>query len=90
MPKNNLNGNTTPDGIDHSHRIWDPAVSDALLATIEVGPGGPVVTFDADGDPSVNILSFCTTDDCVARINANKGDQSQWRYPANPFIDTGQ
>jgi hypothetical protein len=87
-PKNNLNGNTTPDGIDHSHRIWDPAVSDAMLATIEVGPGGPVVTLDADGDPSVNILSFCTTDDCVAAINANKGDQSQWRYPANPFIDT--
>ncbi len=21
------------------------------------------------------------------RINANKGDQGQWRYPANPFID---
>jgi hypothetical protein len=86
-PKDNVRG-TTPDGIDHSHRIWDPAVSDALLATIEVGPGGPVVTFDADGDPSVNILSFCTTDDCVDRINTNKGDQSQWRYPANPFIDT--
>jgi hypothetical protein len=86
-PKDNVHG-TTPDGIDHSHRIWDSSVSDAMLATIEVGPDGPVVTLDADGDPSVNILSFCTTDDCVARINANKGDQSQWRYPANPFIDT--
>jgi hypothetical protein len=45
------------------------------------------VTTDADGDISVNILSFCTTTDCVAKINANKGDQSQWRYPANAFID---
>jgi hypothetical protein len=47
------------------------------------------VDIDADGDPSVNILSFCTTDDCVARINANPGDQTQWRYPANPFMGTG-
>ena len=47
------------------------------------------VSLDADGDPSVNILSFCTTNDCVAKINANKGDQSQWRYPANPFQGTG-
>jgi len=47
------------------------------------------VSIDDDGDPSVNILSFCTTDDCVSRINANPGDQSQWRYPANPFQGTG-
>jgi hypothetical protein len=40
---------------------------------------------DINPDPSVNILSFCTTDDCVNRINNNKTDQSQWRYPANPF-----
>jgi hypothetical protein len=73
---------------DFTHAIWNPAISDANVATIEVGGGGPVVTFDADGDPSVNILSFCTTTDCVARINANKTDQSQWRYPANPFINT--
>jgi hypothetical protein len=46
-----------------------------------------VVTTDVDGDISVNILSFCTTTDCVNQINANKGDQSQWRYPAFPFID---
>ncbi|MGB5474072.1 MAG: PKD domain-containing protein [Gammaproteobacteria bacterium] len=75
---------------DQTHAIWAPAsvTSDANVATIEVdGGGNPVVTFDADGDPSVNILSFCTTDDCVARINANPSDQSQWRYPANPFID---
>jgi hypothetical protein len=57
------------------------------VATIEVNGSGPVVTTDADGDISVNILSFCTTDDCVDRINANKTDQSQWRYPANAFID---
>jgi hypothetical protein len=75
---------------DQTHAVWAPAsvTSDANIATIEIdGGGNPVVTFDADGDPSVNILSFCTTDDCVARINANPGDQSQWRYPANPFID---
>ena len=86
-PKNNIQG-TTPDGIDHSHRIWDPATVDANVATIEVNANGPVVTTDADGDISVNILSFCTTADCVAKINANKSNQSQWRYPANPFINT--
>ena len=47
------------------------------------------VSIDADGDPSVNILSFCTTQDCVDRINNNPADQSQWRYPANPFQGTG-
>jgi hypothetical protein len=47
------------------------------------------VSIDVDGDPSVNILSFCTTDDCVNRINNNPTDQSQWRYPANPFQGTG-
>jgi len=36
----------------------------------------------------VNILSFCTTADCVSKINANKSNQSLWRYPANPFINT--
>ena len=74
---------------DQTHAAWNPAIPDANVATIEVTPGGdPVVTFDADNDPSVNILSFCTTPDCVSKINANKGDQSQWRYPANAFIDT--
>ena len=107
--KNNLNGNTTPDGIDHTHRIWDSSVGDALLATIEVSTTGPgacapltgvfnatfgvdvCVSLDGDvsPDPSVNILSFCTTDDCVSKINNNKTDQSQWRYPANPFKGTG-
>ena len=72
---------------DQTHAVWSPVIPDANVATIEVGPGGPVVTFDGDGDPSVNILSFCTTDDCVDRINANKTDQTQWRYPANEFID---
>jgi PKD repeat protein len=74
---------------DFTHAIWDPAISDANLATIEVDAGGnPVVTADGDGDISVNILSFCTTADCVNRINANKGNQSAWRYPANPFINS--
>jgi hypothetical protein len=73
---------------DQTHRVWDPGTPDANVATIEVdGGGNPVVTTDADGDISVNILSFCTTDDCVSRINANKGNQSAWRYPANAFID---
>jgi len=49
------------------------------------------VSIDADGDPSVNILSFCTTDDCVATINdpANRTDPPTWRYPAYPFQGTG-
>ena len=47
------------------------------------------VSQDADKDPSVNILSFCTTPDCVDRINNNPSDQSQWRHPANPFKGTG-
>jgi hypothetical protein len=47
------------------------------------------VSLDNDGDPSVNILSFCTTQDCVNRINANPSDQTQWRYPANAFRGTG-
>ncbi len=92
-PKDNVNG-ITPDGIDHTHAVWkqadpnDPTTQDANVATIEVGPDGPVVTTDKDGDISVNILSFCTTPDCVATINANKADPSQWRYPVNPFTDT--
>ena len=73
---------------DLTHAVWDPANPDANIATIEVDSGGnPVVTTDADGDISVNILSLCTTDDCVSLINANKSDQTQWRYPANEFID---
>ncbi len=97
----------TPDGIDHTHRIWDPLTPDANVATIEVSTTGPgacapltgvfnptfgvdvCVSIDKDGDPSVNILSFCTTQDCVDRINNNPSDQSQWRYPANPFQGTG-
>jgi cytochrome c5 len=75
---------------DFTHAIWNKTngdIPDANVATIEVGPGGPVVTFDADGDPSVNILSFCTTDDCVTKINANKANQGQWRYPENGTVD---
>jgi hypothetical protein len=46
------------------------------------------VSVDADGDPSVNVLSFCTTPDCIDKINDNKTDQTQWRYPANAFAGT--
>jgi hypothetical protein len=74
--------------VDQTHAVWDPANADANVATIEVDPNGaPVVTTDADGDISVNILSFCTTQDCVDTINQHKNNQGQWRYPANPFID---
>jgi mono/diheme cytochrome c family protein len=64
---------------DFTHAIWDPAIADANLATIEVNgadncnvapyttsAGGVCVKIDADGDPSVRILDFCTTSDCVA------------------------
>ena len=48
---------------------WNDAVDypDANVATIEILAGGsPKVTTDVDGDPSVRILDFCTTPDCVA------------------------
>lgn len=81
-----------PNG-DQTHAIWkaadpnDPTTQDANVATLEVGPGGPVVITDADGDISVNILSFCTTQDCVASIEANPGDESKWRYPEGGQVD---
>ena len=55
--------------------IWNkPGVSDhadANVATIEILAGGsPKVNFDGDGDPSVRILDFCTTPDCVAAAQA--------------------
>ena len=52
--------------VDFTHAIWDPAIADANLATIEVRGGQPYGTTDADGDFSVRILDFCTTSDCVA------------------------
>ena len=72
---------------NQTHAPWSGSIPDANVATIEVGPDGPVVTLDGDGDPSVNILSFCTTVDCVTKINANKGDESQWRYPESGAVD---
>ena len=70
---------------DDTHRIWDPNVPDANVATIEVdGGGNPVVTTDGDGDISVNILSFCTTASCLADINDGDG---QWEHKANDFIN---
>jgi hypothetical protein len=83
---------------DFSQAIWNGNVDypDAGVATVEVGPGGAVGTHDPDdpdgsgpklGDLSVNILSFCTTPDCVNRINNNKGDESQWRYPEGGAVD---
>jgi hypothetical protein len=71
---------------DQTHRIWDPGTADANVATIEVGPNGPV-DVGQEGDFTVNILSFCTTDDCVDRINSNKSDESQWRYPEGGAVD---
>jgi hypothetical protein len=72
---------------DQTHAPWNPAIPDAGIATIEVdASGNPQGTTDADGDFSVNILSFCTTTDCVNLINANKNDPSKWRYPVNAFL----
>ena len=76
---------------DSSHAIWkafnpaDPMTQDANVATIEVDANGPVGTTDADGDFSVNVLSFCTTDACVADINDGDG---QWDHKVNDFIGT--
>jgi mono/diheme cytochrome c family protein len=64
---------------DFSWEIWDPAVSDADVAILEINAGGDCkvepwttssggicVDLDVDGDPSVRILEgFCTTPDCV-------------------------
>jgi hypothetical protein len=92
-PKSNLNGHTTPDGIDHTHRIWDSATVDANVATIEVTSGdgtcaditGIVSRGDDDLVTNVNVLTFCTTDSCVSDVNDGDGD---WQYKANDFIDT--
>jgi hypothetical protein len=51
---------------DFTHAIWDPANTDANVATIEMRNGQPYGTTDADGDFSVRILDFCTTSDCVS------------------------
>ena len=69
---------------DTTHDVWRADIPDANVATIEVGSDGPVGTTDADGDFSVNVLSFCTTDDCVADINDGDG---QWAHKVSDFID---
>ena len=71
---------------DQTHAVWNPDNPDANIATIEIGPNGPV-DVGQEGDFTVNVLSFCTTQDCVDRINNNKYDQSQWRYPENGTVD---
>jgi hypothetical protein len=58
---------------DDTAAIWNDAVDypDANVATIEILAGGtPKVNLDVDGDPSVRILDFCTTPDCVAAAQA--------------------
>jgi hypothetical protein len=91
-PKSNLDENITPDGIDHTHRIWDSNTVDANVATIEVTSGngtcgditGIVSRGDDDLATNVNVLTFCTTDRCVDDVN--DGD-NQWAYKFNDFID---
>jgi len=58
---------------DNTYAVWNDAIDypDANVATIEILAGGsPKVTTDVDGDPSVRILDFCTTPDCVAAAQA--------------------
>jgi hypothetical protein len=58
---------------DDTYASWNGAIDypDANVATIEILAGGsPKVTTDGDGDPSVRILDFCTTPDCVAAAQA--------------------
>jgi hypothetical protein len=58
---------------DNAYAVWNDAVDypDANVATIEILSGGsPKVNLDVDGDPSVRILDFCTTPDCVAAAKA--------------------
>ena len=58
---------------DNAYAVWNDAIDypDANVATIEILSGGsPKVTADVDGDPSVRILDFCTTPDCVTAAQA--------------------
>ena len=69
---------------ENTFAVWDGgAYTDANVATIEVNAGGSCnvapyttssggicVALDVDGDPSVRILNFCTTPDCVAAAQA--------------------
>lgn len=58
---------------DDAYAVWNDAIDypDANVATIEILNGGsPKVNLDVDGDPSVRILDFCTTPDCVAVAQA--------------------
>jgi len=88
-PKDNING-FTPDGVDHTRDIWDPRFPDAMMAVIEVESDGTPVDsgYDATDERfSVNVLSLCTTADCVSAINNNKHDPSQWLHPENGALD---
>jgi hypothetical protein len=59
------------------------------MAVIEVdASGNPVDSgYDPDGKFSVNVLSLCTTPDCVEAINDNKSDPSQWLHPEDGALD---
>ncbi len=65
---------------------------DANVATIEIlSNGSPKVTFDGDGDPSVRILDFCTTSDCVAAaqkiLNAEHNGSTAVAVPFSAATD---
>ena len=74
---------------DDTYAAWNDAIDypDASVATIEILAGGsPKVTTDVDGDPSVRILDFCTTPDCVAAAQAKlDGEGNGSTAAAVPF-----
>jgi hypothetical protein len=72
--------------VDDSYRIWDPDQTDSNVATIEVNNGVPQGSTDPDGDFTVRILDFCTTDDCVRAAQATlDGEGNESDAVAVPF-----
>ncbi len=59
------------DSNDDTFAVWNPDETDASVATVEKLANGDLkFTYDVDGDPSLRILDWCTTPDCVAAAQA--------------------